>query len=177
MPTYRDITITRQALIPGTPDEVFHFIAAENVLPRVLTGYGPLPGVVGTSGHTGPWDTPGSTRVVHLADGSQVREQITRHEPPGHFAYRVWDFGNPIIRTLATQARGEWAFAPVSGGTQVRWAYTFTASNWLAALPLFAITHLLWRGYMQVCLDHTRRAMQTQARATIAASVEIASGR
>lgn len=177
MSAYRNIAITQQALIPGTPDEVFQFIAAEDVLPRVLTGYGPLPGVLRTSGHTGPWDTPGSARLVHLADGSQVREQITHHKPPGHFAYKVWDFGNPIIRALATQAHGEWSFAPAPGGTQVNWTYTFTASNRLAALPLFAITHLLWRGYMQVCLDNTRRAMQAQATTALAASVEIASGR
>lgn len=43
------VAVTRQAVIPGKPEAVFRFIAAEDVLPKVLTGYGPLPAVVGTS--------------------------------------------------------------------------------------------------------------------------------
>ena len=49
---------------------VFDFVSAEDVLPKVLTGYGLLPPVERTSGNTGPWDRPGSSRTVHLADGN-----------------------------------------------------------------------------------------------------------
>lgn len=153
------VAVTRQAVIPGTPDAVFKFIAAEDVLPKVLTGYGPLPAVVGTSGHTGPWDRPGSARVIHLADGSTVREQVTHHDGPRFFAYRVWDFGNPIVRRLADEARGEWTFVAVPGGTQATWTYTFRARNGWAALPLSGIAQLLWRGYMDVCLENAVRLM------------------
>jgi hypothetical protein len=161
--TTHDVPITRQALIPGSPDAVFAFIVAEDVLPKVLTGYGPLPAVLGTSAHTGPWDTPGSARLIHLADGSSVREQISAFTPPRHFAYRVWDFGNPIIRTLATEAHGEWHFAPAPGGTLVTWTYTFSAKNAAAAVPLTAITQTLWRGYMNTCLDNAQRLMASAA--------------
>ena len=41
------------------------FVTAEDVLPKVLTGYGLLPAVVRTSGNTGPWDHPQSVRTVH----------------------------------------------------------------------------------------------------------------
>ena len=44
---------------------VFDFIVPEDVLPKVLTGYGLLPGVVRTSGNTGPWDSPGSPAHPH----------------------------------------------------------------------------------------------------------------
>lgn len=154
-----EVSITRSAVIPGAPDRVFAFIAAEDVLPKVLTGYGPLPAVVRTSGNTGPWDQPGSERVVHLADGSTAREQVTRYAAPADFAYRVWDFGNPVIRALASEARGEWVFRPVAGGTELAWTYTFTAHNAVASLPLSAITQWLWRGYMDVCLDNTARLL------------------
>ena len=160
------VAVTRQALIPGTPDAVFRFIAAEDVLPKVLTGYGPLPAVVRTSENTGPWDRPGSARLIHLADGSSVREQVTDLDRPRFFAYRVWDFGNPIVRRLADEARGEWTFAAVPGGTQVTWTYTFRAKNRWAAVPLSGIAQLLWRGYMDVCLDNAVRIMATQASAT-----------
>ena len=154
-----NVTITRQAVIPGSPEAVFSFIAAEDVLPKVLTGYGPLPAVVKTSENTGPWTVVGSARLIHLADSTTVREQLTHYEPSKRFAYRVWDFGNPIIRTLATGARGEWVFSPAPGGTLVTWTYTFTAKNAAAALPLSGITQILWRGYMDVCLENSKRIM------------------
>jgi len=154
-----EVSITRQAVIPGTPQAVFEFIAAEDVLPKVLTGYGPLPAVVKTSENTGPWTVAGSARLIHLADGSTVREQVTDFEPSKRFAYRVWEFGNPIISSLATGARGEWTFAPAAGGTLVTWSYTFNAKNGLAALPLSGITQILWRGYMDVCLENSKRLM------------------
>jgi hypothetical protein len=132
-------------------------IAAEDVLPKLLTGYGPLPAVVGTSQHSGPWDRSGSARLIHLADGSTVREQLVAYESPRFFAYRVWDFGNPILRGLANGAAGEWTFAAAPGGTQVTWSYTFTAKSRWAALPLSGIVHVLWRGYMDVCLDNAMR--------------------
>src|ERR1700746_1587352 len=64
---------------------VFDFIVPEDVLPKVLTGYGLLPGVVRTSGNTGPWDSPGSSRTVPLADGATAREPVTAYARPRHF--------------------------------------------------------------------------------------------
>lgn len=154
-----EISITRQAVIAGTPEQVFNFIAAEDVLPKVLTGYGPLPAVVKTSENTGPWTMPGSARLIYLADNSTVREQVTHFEPSKRFAYRVWEFGNPLIRSLSTGARGEWIFSPAPGGTMVTWTYTFTAKNAVTALPLSGITQILWRGYMDVCLENSKRLM------------------
>jgi Polyketide cyclase / dehydrase and lipid transport len=154
-----EVSITRTALIPGATEAVFAFIAAEDVLPKVLTGYGPLPAVVRTSDHTGPWDQVGSARVVHLADGGTAREQVTLLEAPRRFAYRVWDISNPIISALTTEARGDWTFVAVAQGTQVTWTYTFVAKNAIAAVPLSAIAQVLWRGYMDVCLENSVRLM------------------
>jgi Polyketide cyclase / dehydrase and lipid transport len=158
VPSY-EVSITRQAVIPGTREAVFNFISAEDVLPKILTGYGPLPAVVKTSGNTGPWSVAGSARVNHLADGSTVREQVTLYEPSTRFAYRLWDFGNPVVNALATGARGDWTFTAAPGGTLVTWTYTFTAKNAAAALPMSGITQILWRGYMDVCLENSKRLM------------------
>jgi Polyketide cyclase / dehydrase and lipid transport len=157
-----EVSITRQAVLPGTPDIVFKFIAAEDVLPKVLTGYGPLPAVIKTSENTGPWTAPGSARLIHLADNTTVREQVTHFEPSSFFAYRVWEFGNPIVRSLSSGARGEWTFSAAPGGTLVTWTYTFTAKNAVTAVPLSAITQILWRGYMDVCLENSKRLLATK---------------
>ncbi len=154
-----EVSITRQAVIPGTPDAVFAFIAAEDVLPKVLTGYGPLPAVIKTSENTGPWTVVGSARKIYLADNTTVREQLTHYEPSKRFAYKVWEFGNPLVRTLATGARGEWIFSAAPEGTLVTWTYTFTAKNAATALPMSAITQILWRGCMDVCLENSKRLM------------------
>jgi Polyketide cyclase / dehydrase and lipid transport len=160
-----EVAITREAVLPGDSAAVFAFITAEGVLPQILTGYGLLPAVVRTSDRSGPWDQPGSARIVHLADGSTVREQVTAFTAPHHFAYRVWDFGNPFIRRLADGARGDWTFETVGGSTRVGWTYTFAARNGWAALPLSGIARLQWAGYMDVCLANSRRLLGETARA------------
>ena len=154
-----DIAITREVTIPRPRADVFDVVAAEDVLPKVLTGYGPLPAVVATSDTTGPWDRPGSARVVHLADGSTLREQVTAYRRPGYFSYRVWAFDNPVINSLASGGRGEWIFTDVPGGTHVRWTYAFKRRSVLAGVPLSLVIHTLWRGYMDVCLANTRRLL------------------
>ena len=157
-----EVSITRHAVIPGKIDDVFKFIAAQDVLPQILTGYGPLPAVVGTSDVTGPWDQPGSARIVHLADGSNVREQVTDYEFATYFAYKTSNFGNPILGSLATGAVGQWKFHQVADGTEVEWTYTFQAKSRLRAIPLAGIANILWRGYMDVCLKNSIRIMSAR---------------
>jgi Polyketide cyclase / dehydrase and lipid transport len=150
-----EVSVERKIIIKKDIESVFNFITAEDVLPKVLTGYGPLPGVTHTSEVSGPWDVANSTRIIHLADRSTVREQMLSRKPFESFSYRVWEFGNPIIATLATGANGDWKFKTVPEGTAITWKYTFKAKNALAAIPMSAIAQILWRGYMDVCLENT----------------------
>lgn len=135
---------------------VFDFIAAEDVLPKVLTGYGLLPGVVSTSGNTGPWDQAGSSRTVHLADGNTAREEVTNFERPNYFAYRTSEY-TFALRYLATGAKGQWWLKENNGSTHIRWSYTFTAKGAVAALILVLFVRTQWVGYMRVCLENTRK--------------------
>ena len=153
-----EVAVTREVILPGSPEAVFLAVAAEDVLPKVLTGYGPLPAVTGTADRSGPWDIPGSHRTVLLADGGSSHEQVTHYRLGSHFAYRVSEFTNPV-RFLASHARGEWTFEAVPGGTRVVWTYTFVARSRAAALPLAAVSQLLWRGYMDVCVEQFVRLL------------------
>jgi hypothetical protein len=152
-----EVSVERKIIIKKDIESVFNFITAEDVLPKVLTGYGPLPGVTHTSEVSGPWDVANSTRIVHLADRSTVREQMLSRIPFESFSYRVWDAKNPIIATLTTGANGDWKFKSVPEGTAVTWKYTFKAKNALTAMPLSAIAQLFFRGYMDVCLENTAK--------------------
>ncbi|GGO95469.1 SRPBCC family protein [Stakelama pacifica] len=148
-----DVPIMREALVPGAIRDVFDFVAAEDVLPRILTGYGLLPGISHTSDITGPWDQPGSRRIVHLLDGSHVREGVTHYDRPDYFAYRVSD-PSFALKHLMVEARGEFRFAETDRGTEVRWTYTFRARNRLARLPLRLFVGTQWKGYMDVCMTN-----------------------
>jgi hypothetical protein len=139
-------TVTRR--IDEPRDALFaRFITIR--LEDILHRYGPVPAVTGTSGQTGPWDVVGSSRTVHLADGSSASERVTLCEAPRAFGYTVSGFTNPI-RWLAREARGLWVFEE-SG--EVRWTYTFAARSLPAAFVLAPIVRVFWRGFMRRALD------------------------
>jgi Polyketide cyclase / dehydrase and lipid transport len=148
-----DVAVTRAIAVPGNIEEVFDFVAAEGVLPEVLTGFGLVPGVVSTSNVTGPWDKPGSNRTVHLAGGSTAHEEVEVYSRPSYFAYRVSD-PTFSLRYLMARAHGQWWFNSVEGDTYVRWTYTFRAKGMLTKLPLTIFARTQWTGYMDVCLKN-----------------------
>jgi Polyketide cyclase / dehydrase and lipid transport len=163
LPMTFDVQVVRKAVIAKDIQSIFNFITAEDVLPKVLTGYGPLPAVTHTSDVSGSWETPNATRTVHLADKSTVREQMLERTPYKSFSYRVWEIGNPIVAALANGATGQWIFTETAQGTEIQWTYTFKAKNALAAVPLSMIGSILWRGYMDVCLKNTAKHMTTRS--------------
>ena len=109
------VAVTQEIFVPRSIETVFDFVAAEDVLPKILTGYGLVPGVASTSGISGPWDQPGSHRIVHLANGSTVNEGLTDYNRPSFFAYRV---SKPsfALKHLMREARGQFWFVPSDGG-------------------------------------------------------------
>lgn len=151
------ITLTITEQISAPTKRVFEFITAKNVLPKILLGYGPLPRVVATSESVGPWDKPGSFRIVQLSNNTTAREELTDYRPFSYFAYRTSDFTS-VLRYVARQGRGQWRFTPNEQGTHthVTWTYTFTASHW-AMWPVLAVfVPLLWRGYMRGALRQVK---------------------
>lgn len=153
-PLQRACTI--DAHIETDPGNLFEIVVAEDVLPKVLKRYGLVPAVVGTSGNTGPWDQPGSTRIVHLAGNTQAREQVTQFDRPSYFSYRVDQF-TFAVRHLAHFATGEWWFRGEGDGTHVRWTYTFHAKGPVTAVLLALFIRLQWKGYMRGCIVQTGR--------------------
>jgi hypothetical protein len=109
-------------LVPG----VFY-----NQLETVLRDAAFLPGVAKTTDTTGPWDKAGSTRIVHLTDGTTVRETVTSATAPDYFAYRLTEFSSPMIRMLVKEARGQWWFTDSGSGLKAKWSKlgTFTLDS------------------------------------------------
>lgn len=53
-PQRLEVAVTLEHFIPGDIGKVFYFVAAQDVLPTILTGYGLVPGVASTSNVSGP---------------------------------------------------------------------------------------------------------------------------
>ena len=125
-------------------------------LQTVLRDAAFMPGVTNTTDTTGPWDTPGSTRIVHLTDGNTVRETVTTATAPDYFAYRLTEFSNPMIKMVCREARGQWWFTDRDNGLYAKWTYTAEATNLLGWFVLFPVIKLLWHRYMEAAMAATR---------------------
>jgi hypothetical protein len=140
-------------LVPG----VFY-----NQLETVLRDAAFLPGVAKTTDTTGPWDKPGSTRIVHLTDGTTVRETVTSATAPDYFAYRLTEFSSPMIRGLVKEARGQWWFTDSGSGLQAKWTYTAESRHLLGALLLLPVIKILWNRYMKAAMKVTKDRAETE---------------
>jgi hypothetical protein len=134
-------------LVPG----VFY-----DQLDTVLRDAAFMPGVSNTTGTTGPWDRPGSTRVVHLTDGTSCRETVTSATAPDYFAYKLTEFSNPIIRFLVKEARGQWWFTDSGTGLQAKWTYTAETKNAFGVVLVAPVIKILWKRYMQAAMKVTK---------------------
>jgi hypothetical protein len=140
-------------LVPG----VFY-----DQLETVLRDAAFLPGVRNTTNTTGPWDRPGSTRIVHLTDGTTVRETVTSATAPDYFAYRLTEFSSPMIGRLVKEARGQWWFTDSGAGLQAKWTYTAESKNFFGGLLLLPVIKILWNRYMKAAMKVTKERAEAE---------------
>ena len=127
-------------LVPG----VF-FDQLETVLPDTAG----IPGVAKTTDTTGPWDVPGSNRIVHLSDGNSAREEVTAADTPDYFSYLVTEFTHPLIRRLVKEASGQWWFTDDGPGTHTKWTYAFVGKGIWAIPLLLPMVKIFWNRSMK----------------------------
>jgi hypothetical protein len=140
-------------------ERLFDVVVAEDVLPKVLHRWGPIPGVTGTRDNTGPWDQPGSQRTVVLEDGNTAREQVLDWVRPSRFEYRVDGFTGAFGRVVE-HATGSWEFTDTGRGAAFRWSYTFTGRGPVTAALLAAGVPFAWARYMERCAEECARLAQ-----------------
>jgi hypothetical protein len=140
-------------LIPG----VFY-----RELETVLRDAAFMAGVAKTTDTTGPWDKAGSTRIVHLTDGTTVRETVTSATAPDYFAYRLTEFSSPAVGRLVREARGQWWFTDSGSGLQAKWTYTAESKTALGALVLYPIIKILWNRYMKAAMKVTKERAEAE---------------
>src|SRR6478609_3261692 len=111
-----------------------------------------VPGVAKTTDTTGPWDVPGSTRIVHLTDGTRCRETVKEATAPDSFAYTLTEFSSPPVAALVKEAGGQWWFTDQDGGTHAKWTYTAESKSAAGIVVLTPIITILWHHYMIAAL-------------------------
>lgn len=158
----RAVSHTVNRLASVGVESLFDTVVAEDVLPKVLHRWGPIPAVVGTRDLTGPWTTPGSERTVVLDDGSSARERLTLWERPERFEYVVDRFTSPLGR-LVDHATGAWDFDDRGTASSFRWTYSFHPRSFAASLPLQLVVRTAWARYMAQCADLTVELALTPA--------------
>jgi hypothetical protein len=155
------IAAPRHAFYAWLIPDVFY-----NQLETVLRDEAGLPGVTRTTGTTGPWDVAGSTRIVHLSDGTFCRETVRTATAPDYFAYRLTEFSSRVIGMLVREANGQWWFTDEGRGTKAKWTYTAEGRSVLVMPILIPVIKILWHRYMSSAMKHIKaRAEQEVVRA------------
>ena len=151
------ITAPRRPLYTWLVPGVFY-----SELHTILKDAAGLPGVAKTSGTTGPWDVPGSSRTVHLTDGNTATEQVTAADTPDYFAYLVTGFSHPLVRMLVKEGRGQWWFTDAPSGTHLKWSYAFVPASALAAPLLVPVVKFAWNRSMKAAIANIKARAETE---------------
>ncbi|RAU93914.1 SRPBCC family protein [Mycobacterium colombiense] len=146
------LVVDQSVLAPVAVADAFH-----RTLPIALPAlfhrwYGPFPPIKEVREQTGAWDAAGQTRIVHLAGGARMREELTSVDPPRSFGYRLSEITGPMA-LLVDHILGEWVFAPAAAGTEITWRWDIRPRS---ALTAWALPMLggLWKGYARGALRH-----------------------
>lgn len=150
----------------AAPREAFYAWLVPGVffdeLETVLHGAAGLPGVTKTTGTTGPWDVPGSSRTIHLTDGNTAREEVTAANAPDYFAYVVTEFTHPLVRRLVKESRGQWWFTDDGSGTHVKWTYAFEGRSVLAMPLILPLVKILWNRLMKAGMENIKERAEKE---------------
>jgi hypothetical protein len=146
----QSLVVAESLVVPVAAEEAF-----QRTLPAPLPDlfrrwHGPIPPVREVREQTGAWDASGQTRVVCLAGGASMREELTSVEPPRSFGYQLTGIRGPMA-VLVDHVVGEWIFTPVAGGTEITWRWDIYARSPLTswAVPVFG---RIWKGYARKAL-------------------------
>lgn len=138
------------------------FDVAAGFDPReLIQKFGPLPGILDTTGHDAPWSAVGQQRRHILSDKSSVNETLTTFDRNSTFAYDLNGFTG-VFASLVREARAEWHFTTLGPAkTQIDWTYIFSPTNAIAEPVLWFIVKLLWPGYLRSALTRVKEKAES----------------
>ncbi|OBH54150.1 hypothetical protein A5685_12455 [Mycobacterium colombiense] len=146
------LVVDQSVITPVAVQDAFHRTLPIPLPTLFHRWYGPFPPIKEVREQTGAWDAAGQTRVVHLAGGASMREELTSVDPPRSFGYRLSEVTGPMA-LLVDHVLGEWIFAPAVGGTEITWRWDIRPRSALTAWAL-PVLGRMWKGYARRALQH-----------------------
>lgn len=145
---------TESIVVPGPRAAVFERAFALAEMPKLLRGWGPVPGVERAEMLDPGEYAVGKIRRIHNTDGSSLDEEILAHEPPSAHSYRLYGNFRGLAKLLVTEGRGDWRFNELGESrTEVSWRYEFTLTSplaWPLAVPMMKVAFAnMQRGTLQ----------------------------
>ncbi|HJQ42572.1 MAG TPA: SRPBCC family protein [Jatrophihabitantaceae bacterium] len=122
--------------------------------------YGPIPRVRSTES-TAEWGEVGRTRIIRLADGGSLHEELTEVTRPSAFGYVLSDIRGPM-KPLASRIDGRFTFAPDGAGTRIEWSWALHPRSVLSA-PLLPIFGRIWGRMAKRAFDRLDRILPEHA--------------
>ncbi|HYB36515.1 MAG TPA: SRPBCC family protein [Mycobacterium sp.] len=145
------LVVEQSRAIPVTVEDAFGGTLPMPLPTIFRRWYGPIPPVKQVRDQTGDWDAPGQTRMVMLAGGGSMREELTSVDPPRSFGYTLTDIKGPMA-PLVNLVEGEWIFTSAGTGTNVTWRWTIHPRSPLTA-PVLPVFGRVWKGYARQALE------------------------
>lgn len=144
------LVVDQSVVAPVAVQDAFHRTLPIPLPTLFHRWYGPFPPISEVREQTGAWDAVGQTRVVHLAGGASMREELTSVDPPRSFGYRLSEVTGPMA-LLVDHIIGEWIFAPAGEGTEITWRWDIRPRSALTAWAL-PVLGRMWKGYARGAL-------------------------
>lgn len=144
------LVVDQSVVAPVAVQDAFHRTLPIPLPTLFHRWYGPFPPISEVREQTGAWDAVGQTRVVHLAGGASMREELTSVDPPRSFGYRLSEVTGPMA-LLVDHIIGEWIFAPAGKGTEITWRWDIRPRSALTAWAL-PVLGRMWKGYARGAL-------------------------
>jgi hypothetical protein len=137
------VSNTESIVVPGPREAVFARAVAPDEMPKIVRGWGPVPGLERVEVLDGGPLEVGKVRRIHNTDGSTLDEEILVLDPPSTHAYRLYGDFRGIAKLLVREGQGRWSFVEIADDqTEVSWRYEFTLTSalaWPLAVPMMKV--------------------------------------
>lgn len=156
---------TEEFTVNAPIEQVYDWVVAEDVLPKILKKYFIIPAVKGSQILKGNWRTPGSYRTVFFANGDTLREELTDFTRPTYFAYKISDISG-FQKHFISYGVGQWWFKSVENKTEIKWTYTFYAKSRFKRLFLKPFVNHDFKTYMKRSIKLIKEQIEDEYKTT-----------
>jgi hypothetical protein len=145
----------------ASPETVFDFSTNHLNLPKVFTGYGPVPAILKAETLENEPFQAGSIRRVYNADGSVIDEKMIELSRPTQQQYQLVRGFKPPFSWLFQGAGGDWTFSPTASGTLVEWKFNFVLTSPIVYPVASVLIHSFFVRAQQQCLINIKQLIET----------------